>query len=126
MRTLRSKTIFGNWKPFKNDEKAQLEKSFRSQDLSFCFDILVMYRKGLIKKIRVNFKSYDVTAWLTNNCSTHIAQYLEISDFVSHVCLQYFSVSCVCNNDLLDFDKSVAESCCCTGVSCAFFWLWAS
>ena len=25
----------------------------------------------------VNFKFYDVTAWLTNNCNTHIAQYLE-------------------------------------------------
>ena len=34
-----------------------------------------MYRKGLIKKIKVNFEFYDVTAWLTNNCNTHIAQY---------------------------------------------------
>ena len=24
----------------------------------------------------VNFKIYDVTTWLTNNCNTHIAQYL--------------------------------------------------
>ena len=24
-----------------------------------------MYRKGLIKKIKVNFKFYDVTVWLT-------------------------------------------------------------
>ena len=24
-----------------------------------------------------NFKFYDVTAWLTNNCNTHIAQYVE-------------------------------------------------
>ena len=24
-----------------------------------------------------NFKCYDVTAWLSNNCNTHIAQYLE-------------------------------------------------
>ena len=70
-----------------------------------------MYRKGLIKKIKVNFKFYDITAWLTNNCKTHIAQYFEISDFASHVCLQKFSVSCICNNDLLDFNRSVAESC---------------
>ena len=28
-----------------------------------------MYRKGLIKKITVNFKFYDVTACLTNNCN---------------------------------------------------------
>ena len=40
-----------------------------------------MYRKGLIKKIKVNFKFYDVTAWLTKNCNTHILQYFEISDF---------------------------------------------
>ena len=33
--------------------------------------------KGLDKKDKVNFKFYDVTAWLTNNCNTHIAQYLE-------------------------------------------------
>ena len=26
---------------------------------------------------KVNFKMYDVTAWLKNNCNTHIAQYLE-------------------------------------------------
>ena len=25
----------------------------------------------------VNLKFYDVTAWLTNNCNTHIFQYLE-------------------------------------------------
>ena len=31
--------------------------------------------KRLDKKGKVNFKFYDVTAWLTNNCNTHIAQY---------------------------------------------------
>ena len=36
---------------------------------SFCLDFLVMYRKGLIKKIKINFKFYDVTAWLINNCN---------------------------------------------------------
>ena len=25
----------------------------------------------------VNFKIYDVTDWTTNNCNTHIAQYLQ-------------------------------------------------
>ena len=30
--------------------------------------------KRLDKKNKINFKSYDVTAWLTNNCNTHIAQ----------------------------------------------------
>ena len=33
--------------------------------------------KRLDKKDKVNFKFYEVTAWLTNNCNTHIAQYLE-------------------------------------------------
>ena len=46
-----------------------------SRYLSFYLDFLVMYRKGLIKKIKVNFKFYDVTAWLTSSFNTHIAQY---------------------------------------------------
>ena len=33
--------------------------------------------KRLDKKDKINFKFYDVTAWLTNNCNTHIAHYLE-------------------------------------------------
>ena len=33
--------------------------------------------KRLDKKDKVNFKFYGVTAWLTNDCKTHIAQYLE-------------------------------------------------
>ena len=48
-----------------------------SRYLSFCLNLLVMY-----------FKFHDVTAWLTNNCNTNIAQYLEMSNFASHVCLQ--------------------------------------
>ena len=33
--------------------------------------------KQLDKKDHANFKFYNVTAWLTNSCNTHIAQYLE-------------------------------------------------
>ena len=33
-----------------------------------------MQKNGLIRKIKVYFKIYDVTTWLTNNCKTHIAQ----------------------------------------------------
>ena len=33
--------------------------------------------KWLDKKNKFNFKYYGVTSWLTNNCITHIAQYLE-------------------------------------------------
>ena len=32
--------------------------------------------KRLDKKDKVNFKFYDVTAWLTNSCNTHIVQSL--------------------------------------------------
>ena len=35
------------------------------------------YRKNdLIRKMRLTSKIYDVTDWFTNNCNTHIAQYL--------------------------------------------------
>ena len=33
--------------------------------------------KRVDQKDKVNFKFYDVTAWLTNTCSAHIDQYLE-------------------------------------------------
>ena len=33
--------------------------------------------KRLYQKDKVNFKFYDVTAWLTNNCNTNIGQYLK-------------------------------------------------
>ena len=33
--------------------------------------------KRLDKKIELISKFYNITAWLTNNCNTHIAQYLE-------------------------------------------------
>ena len=42
--------------------------------LSWLFDHVA---KRLNKKDKFNFKFHDVTAWLTNNCNTHISQYLE-------------------------------------------------
>ena len=33
--------------------------------------------KQLDYKDKVNFKFHDVTAWLTDNCNTNIAQYLK-------------------------------------------------
>ena len=33
--------------------------------------------KRFDKKDLVGFKIYDVTIWLTNNCNTHIDQYLK-------------------------------------------------
>ena len=58
---------------FKNDEKCflcHLESSF------VCHDFLVVLKKRLDQKDKVNFKIHDVATWLTNNCNTHIAQYL--------------------------------------------------
>ena len=42
--------------------------------LSWLFGHVV---KQLDKENKVNFKFYDVTAWLTNNSNTHVVQYLE-------------------------------------------------
>ena len=42
--------------------------------LSRLFDRI---EKQLDQKDKINFKIYDVTAWLTNNCNTHIEQYLK-------------------------------------------------
>ena len=77
-RTLRSEIIFGDWNPFKNDEKCflfHLKSSLRIfKFLSWLFGHVA---KRLDKKDKVNFKFYYVTAWLVNNRNTHIAQYLE-------------------------------------------------
>ena len=42
----------------------------------FSLDFLVMHKKGIDYKYKFNFKTYDVTAWLTNNYNTHIVQCL--------------------------------------------------
>ena len=44
--------------------------------LHFCHDFFVYVRKRFDKKVKFNFKSYDVINWETNNYDTHIAQYL--------------------------------------------------
>ena len=49
---------------------------------SFCLDFLVMHRKGLVKKIKVNFKFYDVIVWSTNSWNTHIAQYFHSISYI--------------------------------------------
>ena len=53
------------------------EKLFSfSRYLSFCHDFQVMQEKRLDQKDQANFKIHDFRTWLTNNCNTHIAQYL--------------------------------------------------
>ena len=41
--------------------------------MRFCIDV----EKQLHLKDKVNFKIYDFTTWLTNNCNTHIDQYFK-------------------------------------------------
>ena len=60
-RTVRSETIFGNWNPFKNDEKCFY---FVLKILSFSLEILVMYWNGLIKNIRFKLISNFMTSQL--------------------------------------------------------------
>ena len=77
--TPRSGTSFANWKPFKNDEKCflfNLKSSFRSQDIKFLSWLFGLVEKQLDEKNKIYFKTCDVINWDTNNCNTHIAQYL--------------------------------------------------
>ena len=78
--TLRCETIYGDWKPFKNDEKRFLFHLLALFVLKM-FKLLSWHfghtAKQLDKKVKVSFKFYDVTAWLINICNTHIVQYLE-------------------------------------------------
>ena len=75
---IRSETIFGNWKSFKNDEIISCQKLVSiSRYLSFLSWLFGNVAKHLDKRDKVNFKIYDVTTWLTNNCNTHIVQYFE-------------------------------------------------
>ena len=43
------------------------------------FKIHERFKGHFLNELRISFhfKIYDVTAWLTNKCNTHIAQYLE-------------------------------------------------
>ena len=53
-----------------------LKALFHLKLFRFFLDFLLMYKKRLVLKDKVNFEIDDDTAWLTNNCNTHIAQYL--------------------------------------------------
>ena len=37
---------------------------------------LLVLKKRIDWKEKLNFKIYDVTTWLNNNCNTHIVQHL--------------------------------------------------
>ena len=44
---------------------------------TFCLDFFGRLAKQLDCKNNVNFKIYDITDWLKNNCNTQIAQHLK-------------------------------------------------
>ena len=48
-----------------------------SRYLTFCLNFFGRIAKEFDWKDKVNFKTYDVTTWLTNKCNTHVVQYLE-------------------------------------------------
>ena len=54
-----------------------LKALFVLKYFSFCLEFLIMYKKWLDEKPKVNFKIYDVKTWLINNYNTHVAQYLK-------------------------------------------------
>ena len=43
---------------------------------AFCFTLKVLFVLKIFK-FKLNFKFHDATTWETNNCATHIAQYLK-------------------------------------------------
>ena len=57
---------------FNSSQKLIVRKIFKF--LSGIFDHV---GKQLDKKTKFNFKTYDVTRWITNSYNTHIAQYLK-------------------------------------------------
>ena len=65
-------------KMMKNAFNFTLKALFVLKIFRFLSRLFGQLPKQLDKKGKINFKFYDVTAWLTNNCNTHIAQYLEM------------------------------------------------
>ena len=64
-------------KMMKNAFRLTSKAFFVIKIFKFSSRLLGHASKRLDQKDKINFKIYDVTAWLTNNCDTHIAQYLE-------------------------------------------------
>ena len=60
-----------------------LKNSFCSEDIKIILflnnfpDFFGRVKKQFGKKLKVNFQVYDVINWETNNCNTHITQYLK-------------------------------------------------
>ena len=52
------------------------EQLFCRTEVKVCLRENADQKKRLDQKDKVNFEIHDVTAWLTSNYNTHIAQYL--------------------------------------------------
>ena len=69
------------WKPFKSDEKCFFISCKKLLSFSRYYHFLSRLfghvGKLLEKKVKVNFKIYDVTGWTANDYNTHIAQNLK-------------------------------------------------
>ena len=64
-------------KMMKNDFYSTSKAFFVLKIFKFLSSLFGHIAEQLDKKDKINFKFYDVTAWLSNNCNTHIAQYLK-------------------------------------------------
>ena len=75
--TLRSKTIFGNWKLFKNDKKNFLfyhKGSFRPRDIEIFVLTFWSCRKTAGSERQRQYQNLWPPTWEINICNTHIAQ----------------------------------------------------
>ena len=66
--------------PLENDEKSflfHLKRTFILKIFKFLSWLFGHAEKLLDQKDKVNFKIFDITTWLANNCNTHIDQCLK-------------------------------------------------
>ena len=61
--------------------------------LNFCLDFFRHIGKQLDKKAKVNFKTYEVTNWETNNNNEHTAQYLKKQRTKQSCLISYYNVT---------------------------------
>ena len=82
---------------------------------SICISYLLKvfrFDTGILRNSCALTENFEQT---TTECSCFIL------DSVSHTCLQYLFVLHIYNNDLLNVNRSGAESCCSLGFSCTLF-----
>ena len=63
--------------PLKKEPFKVIRNAFYLEIFTFLSGFSGYVEKRLDKKVKVNFKIYDVTDWTTNNYNTYIVQYLK-------------------------------------------------